>query len=171
MIYNLLPPNQEAAPKKKLRGRGRYIRKILAIAETFPIDVSDASWYDRWHYHPDWHGYGNLSWRLRKAHLHAMTKAYGNFAKQLSGYKNQYQLYLYLDSSDSSQDAVFIHTPNPNGNSFPVKYDDVEWGIPNIAEYFEASLPNYRFRSGKMNWRGADVYFIYSPEFGVSIEA
>jgi hypothetical protein len=171
MIQLLLPSNPKAAPKKKFRGRGSYIRKVLAEASTQAIGIGHSTWYDQWHYHADWDGYGNLCWRIRATILHALATAFERFVKQLQELNKPYQVWIYLNASDSGQDAVFVHTQNPNQSEFPVIFEEVHWGLPELSDYFNDLIPGYDLRAGTQNWMGADIYFIYSPGFGIPLES
>jgi hypothetical protein len=170
MIHQLLPPNPNAAPKKKLRGRGRYIRKMLTEATTQRVGAGHSEWYDQWHYHADWDGYGNLGWPLRETILRALATAFDRFAKQLPELNKLYQIWIYMNAGDSGQDAVFVHTPNPNQSEFPLVFDEATWGVPALSNYFEGLLPGYRIRAGTQKWMGADIYFVYSPDVGIALE-
>jgi hypothetical protein len=56
-------------PHRKVRGRRRYYRQLEHKASNFI--VREDTGYDRMHWHADWPGMGNLSWRERRSHLHA----------------------------------------------------------------------------------------------------
>ena len=62
---------------KKLRGGRRYYRALTSRAESFRIDLSETSWYDLWHTHFDWCGYGRRGRRHRRPHLEALFTAFG----------------------------------------------------------------------------------------------
>src|SRR5512135_1299736 len=62
----------DRAPRGTFRGGRRYFRNIAARAERVTIEPLADSWWDHWHYHADWHGWGNLSWRLRLGHLRVL---------------------------------------------------------------------------------------------------
>ena len=55
---------------KKFRGQRRYYRSLASnfVHENLDFD----SWFDLWHTHIDWKGYGNLSWKHRKSHLESL---------------------------------------------------------------------------------------------------
>lgn len=166
MLHRLLPPNRKEAPRKKLRGIKRYFRRLFSKVEALELDVSEGAWYNFWHYHPDWYGYGNLNWPMRARHLEALAKAFGRFAQQLATSSRPYQLWIYLDANDSSQDAVYIHTPNPH-SEFPRVMEWADWGCSEVSEYFEALLPGIRLRAGR--WKSAE-YYLYATDIGIALE-
>ncbi len=121
MIANLFPPNQSNIPIKKFRGKKRCFRKIIRNAKGFSLSVNQEDWYDMGHYHMDWEGYGNITWKVRLKHIEALCLIYKECANVLEAYPKPYQLWIYLNQKDSGQDAVFIHTPNPDHDNFPCK--------------------------------------------------
>ncbi len=54
---------------------------------------------------------------------------YQNIQFQINKAKFTSQVFILISNSDSSQDAVYIHTENPNGTEFPEKFSGVQWGI------------------------------------------
>lgn len=158
------------APKRKIRGKRRYFKKVQIKAEKFSLPLTNEDWYDDWHYHADWEGVGNLGWNHRKQHILSLCHVYKNIAENLKSYPNRHQLWFYLNQGDAGQDAVFIHTPNPNGENFPKKMNNTTWGEPIIESFFAELLPQYSFRSGYCYWLGTKTFFIYSPSIGESIE-
>lgn len=169
LIHDLFPPDPSAAPRKKLRGRRSYFRRLCREVDQLALDFSDEGWFDRWHHHPDWRGYGHLDWSVRRQHLEVLAYSFDALAGRLGGFPKSYQLWLVLNPRDSSEDGVFIHSPNPNEDNFPVS-QDVEWGVPLLSDYFESLLPGYSLRAGKGGSESAVVYFLYSPQHGVPLE-
>ena len=86
------------------------------------------------HWHVDWRGLGNLSWRERRSHLVALFAFYGRVLAQIEEWSEPHQCRLQIDAADSSQDAVFLHTSNPNATNSPHSFDYVRW---------EAEAPEY----------------------------
>lgn len=163
MLAHLLPPTRREAPRKKLRGKKRYFRRVCARAEALSLSVGDEDWYDLWHYHPDWYGYGNRSWAMRARHLEAV--AYAQCARQLSRFSQPYQLWIYLDAHDASQDAVYVHSPNPNRSNFPLVFDGAEWGVSEVAQFFADLLPGYRLMAARL----PGGYLVCSPDVGLPL--
>jgi hypothetical protein len=169
MLHRLLLPNRKEAPRKKIRGLKRYFRRVFRGAESFCQDVNldESSYFAYHHYHPDRFGYGNLNWRMRARHLEAIAFVFATLAQQLNQFDKPHQVWIYLDA-DAQYDAVYVHSPNPNGDNFPLTLDDAEWGVPEVSGYFEALLPGYHLRAGR--WSNSDSYYIYSPDLGVPLE-
>src|SRR5258708_27262684 len=79
------------------------------------------SWFDLWHTHVDWGGEGNKDWKKREKFLTELLGLYEQYKVSLSKYPRDYQLWVKIDDKDSGQDAVYIHTKNPNTDNFPIK--------------------------------------------------
>jgi len=114
---------------KKQRGLKRYY-KDLAIKNDFDqIDLdldNPESWFDNWHLHFDWKGYGNNSFRSRRPHLDKLFRHFDILVEKTKDLKNQFQLYAILLDHDSYSDALFLHTPNPNNSQFPFQISDLQ---------------------------------------------
>lgn len=176
-VANLLPShpykprggNQRG--RRKIRGQRGYYRRIMQKAQGFVPDLAPEHWYDYWHYHADWPGYGNLSWKHRKAHLAAHCEVFKAFVRLTTDYPLPHQLWLHLDTGDSGQDSVYFHTPNPNGdgNHFPWKPTEIRWGLPMLEEYL-GELLMMPVRAGAQTYhsggRSHHNYSIYSPAHG-----
>ena len=114
---------------KKHRGLKRYYRN-LAIKNDFDnmpwLDLGNSkTWFDNWHLHFDWKGYGNDSLKRRKPHLDKLFRHFNILVDRAKEIKTDFQLYSVLLDSDSSGDALFLHTPNPNNSQFPFKVADL----------------------------------------------
>ncbi len=171
MINRLLPTKKSRAQKKKFRGQNRYFKKLFEKAASLTIDIGDSDWYDQWHSHIDWDGYGNLRWRFRLLHLQALAVSFKRCAEQLEHFRKPYQLYLYLNSGNSQDDGVFLHTENPNRSEFPCIFEDSTWSENEVSGFFQELLPEYSFRAGTQCWQGQQIYLIYAKGIGIPIEA
>lgn len=153
--------------RRRFRGRKRYYQSIQTKPQDFLPDLSPEHWYDFWHYHADWPGYGNLGWKHRKAHIRAHCLVFANFVRLLADYSQPYQLWLYLDVEDSGQDAAYFHTPNPNGDGdhFPATLPNVQRGIPALEQYLSEILM-VPIRAGIEKWPSGSMFYVYFPVHG-----
>jgi len=93
---------------------------------------NESSWFDLWHTHTSCEDEENVSWEKRAACLQELIELYHYFNKQLENYPKPFQLWIEIWENDPAEDAVYIHTANPNSNNFPVK---VEAGVePEISD-------------------------------------
>ena len=106
---------------------GRYYRQLEHRSSGYVLEVEPESWWDYWHQHMDFKGWGNLGWRHRRLHLRAHLQVMARMGLQLRQLPNPFQLWLWVDGEDAGQDAVYIHSPNPQ-SQFPVIFDGARWG-------------------------------------------
>src|SRR5688572_5584973 len=115
---------------KKHRGLRRYYENLATqndLEKAKWLDFNDAKmWFDNWHMHFDWEGYGNNSFKRRKPHLDKLFRHFDFLVERTKDLKSEFQLYAILLDFDSSNDALFLHTPNPNKSQFPLKIPDLK---------------------------------------------
>jgi len=115
---------------RKHRGLKRYYRN-LAIRNDLDkatwLNFADPkTWFDNWHVHFDWKGYGNKSFKRRKPHLDKLFRHFDLLVNKTKILKTDFQLYTILLDFDSYSDALFLHTPNPNNSQFPFMVSDLQ---------------------------------------------
>ena len=98
-----------------------YYTGIWRKARSYKVDMAGKRWCDLWHQHFDWDGAGNASWRDRRRHLAVLLHAFRRAQAELASFHGEHQVFVIVSPSDSASDAVFVHTPNPNGTPFPVE--------------------------------------------------
>ena len=147
-------PDPELAPTRpprKVRGRRRYYRALARDAERFAVEPGE--WFDYMHWHPDWFGMGNVRWRQRRAHLAALFTMFRRLAAQTAAWDRAHQVWVQIDAIDSAQDAVYLHTPNPNADNFPNRFEHVAWGedVPERLREFLTD-PTWEFGRSDVRW-------------------
>jgi hypothetical protein len=170
MIADHFPTHPERAPQKRFRGQKRYYRRVFHEAQQFSLSLEEEDWYDLWHYHADWPGYGNLSWRQRRSHIEALCCVFLNIAQQAQTCSKPYQLWMYFDLQEAGQDAVYFHTPNPNSSNFPVRLTGVTWGFSAIESFLSDMLSSLPLRAAVGTGKNAGHFSVYSPARGHSLE-
>lgn len=125
-------------PRKRFRNARRYYRALERGAAQLRVDIDD--WFDYWHTHADWRGDGNRGARHRRRHLASSFTMFRRLLEQADGARGPVQVFMLIDALDSSQDAVYVHTPNPNRDNFPMRYESTEWDfrVPAILREFLA---------------------------------
>ncbi len=108
---------------KKFRGKRRYFKNLELEFNSFssPAYIDPDVWFNDWHEHPDFSGYGNASLRIRKAHLRIALSALQNMRQKLAEKQIEHQLYITIVLEDASQDALHVHSTNPDGTPFPLE--------------------------------------------------
>jgi len=138
----------------------------LASEATEPLNGPDG-WFDLWHYHADFSGYGNLSASHRRRHLAAHADFFRRAAGDLHQRSEPFQLWLYLNRSDAGTDAVYVHTPNPNGTPFPLRPQVDDWEETGLAAILEGEFELPPVRVGRDTYSN---FYAYAPGIGVSLE-
>jgi hypothetical protein len=193
-----LRPRPWKAPRSKFRGKRKYFRKVARRAEAFRVDLNPPCWWDFWHYHADWPGWGNLGWRYRLEHLRALAVVFRRVLEASPSIPVPFQTYIFVYARDAGQDGVYIHSPNPNEPNFPLNVAAAmrSWELVNgdaagnesatciwadaaLDETWAALLPGLRLRVARTSWPGKDeegapcvetAYYVYSPDAGVPLE-
>ena len=64
--------------------------------------------------------------------------------------------------------AVFIHTPNPNADNFPLKIENLSWDCP-IPTSFKDLINLNEFNVGYYKWETHNYYIIQSKSNGIKL--
>jgi hypothetical protein len=158
---------------KKQRGLRRYYRNLskqndFDKATWLNFSIPD-TWFDNWHLHFDWKGLGNNSFKRRKPHLDKLFRHFELLAEKTKDLMLDFQLYAILFDHDSSNDALFLHTPNPNGNAFPNKLQGLSLKsnlTNNDLEKYIKSLTGFKCLYGKAE---ENFCLLYKEHVGQSL--
>jgi hypothetical protein len=112
---------------KKFRGKRRYFRNLKKEEnlDAYNLDFGSDGWFDFWHTHLDFFGYGNNSVKIRKAHIKAYLSLYCKLEEKLEEWGKTYQLWIGISNEDAGADAIYIHSVNPNEDNFPFKISNL----------------------------------------------
>jgi hypothetical protein len=118
-----MPPHPERAPRRAFREQRRYFRRVHRLAAAWSPVIEPAAWWQAWHYHADWPGWGNRRHRWRREHLRALCRVFRTIVDARDRFATPFQAWIQLDHDDAGQDATFLHTPNPHATPFPLSFD------------------------------------------------
>lgn len=179
-MITALTSTRARRPRRRFRGKRRYFRRVLRDAASFRIDHGADHWWDLWHYHADWPGWGNVRWRYRREHLRALANVFIRISQTAENFTTPFQVWIYLSGRSAGEDATYLHTPNANKTPFPVVIaGDIDWEHQAFLSLFRELLPNLPLRIGEARIfdeyaeppRVTTSFFIYSPSVGVPLEA
>lgn len=156
---------------KKFRGKRRYFRNLqeLENVQTSYITLDKDAWFDFWHTHLDFEGIGNIRLKFRREHVKAHLNFYKSLLVQMDSIKKTYQSWVYIHMDDAGQDAVYIHTPNPNSDNFPYENDDIDWGC-SVPEFLNDLVDLNTYRVGFLNSPYEQAYYIQAKSYGVPLQ-
>lgn len=128
----------------------------------------ESSWFDLWHAHTECENVEGFSWNKRAICVQEFIELYRYFQTQLVNYPKPFQLWIEIWENDSAEDAVYIHTRNPNSNNFPVK---VGAGVePEISDTdLIAWFKKQHFEIIIRKMLDDNVIYLYSNEVGIPL--
>ena len=159
----------------KLRGRKKYYRNLInhEIPEWIDFDKTDI-WFDFFHQHIDNKDIGNERWKSREQHLNALFTLAEKYEIELSKMNCDYQFWININERDSDDDAIYIHTKNPNKSEFPVKvknYHNLKSKNENLEKYIESKAYKIiRFPVYDENKSEMINYYLYKDGLGISMD-
>ena len=116
------------------------------------------SWFDYWHTHPDWKAKGNKSLGDRVAVASQTYKLLNHAETLLKSRGPSVQCWATFCES-TTDNAIYIHSQNPNGSPFPYQFDGIQWGVEPPQE--AASLIDLqKHEIGKFDYTDCIVYAI-----------
>lgn len=121
-----------------------------------------ADWFDLWHTHVDWRGEGNPRPDIRRECIRALFTAWAQVEAMAARRVGPWQSWLVFNAADSGQDAVYLHTPNPNRDNFPYPFAGVTWGSappPWLVEFLTPAM-----KVGQSEFEGATLYWVRRAE-------
>jgi len=160
----------------KRRGLRRYFRNLKnqKLPKFLDFSGSEQSWFDFYHLHIDDTGLGNRSWKARKQHLDVLFDLAGKVEAALQQYPKDYQYWIEIDEKDSVEDAIYIHSKNPNGSIFPIRLNfdnEVEVRKTTLLEYLRER--DYQVEKKELvnaNGKAGTTYFLYKDGVGIKIK-
>lgn len=116
-------------------------------------------WFDLWHTHVDWRGEGNADPDVRRECLRVLFAAWERVEALGTTLAVPWQSWVVINVEDSGQDAVYLHTPNPNRDNFPYPFRDVAWGaVP--PEWLAEFVAGDEYDVGRSEFEGAGLYWV-----------
>lgn len=92
-----------------------------------------SSWFDLWHTHPDFKSKGNRFPELRTAVARITYEAFLHAEQLVAASRQSVQVFATI-CADTGDNAVYLHTANPNGTPYPHEFHGITWGVSLPAE-------------------------------------
>jgi hypothetical protein len=146
--------------------RSKHAPKISALAfrdvvkkETNRRPPNLNSWFDMWHHHIDWNGDGKLSALHHQFHLWAIFRTLRRYENLVQSRREPCQVFAYVNEQSPENDAVYIHTANPNGTTFPMEPEVKEW-LKQLPFWLSRHISLINYRVGVNTYEGEKYYFV-----------
>jgi hypothetical protein len=146
--------------EQKLRGGRRYFRKLQNWPACVVVELGGPNWYDFWHLHPDFRGWSRQSGKARRAHLVVLFRAFERVLQQVASCTEPAQVFVSINTKDSSGNAIYVHTPNPNSDKFPYQFDDYVWQGVRVPPWLVEFIDPDRHEVAETFWHGEKRYVV-----------
>jgi hypothetical protein len=92
---------------------------------------------------------------------------------KLDDFEKPFQYWIEIYENDSWDDAVYIHTENPNQSTFPASLtfdSDIKITNTNLKDYIQSK--NYVIKTKNLLEDGKPIigYFLQKKDFGLTLE-
>jgi hypothetical protein len=121
--------------------------------------IQEDDWFDLWHIHVDSTGAGNQSPTLRHEYLEQLFTTFNQLCNRIRNWKKPRQTWVLIDAIDSSQDAVYLHTENPNDENFPYEFEGVIWGS-SPPEWLREFILYEKYEFGMSDYDGNRMFWV-----------
>ena len=136
-----------------------YYRKLSKKSRRFAVRMDQRLWCDLYHQHFDMPGKGNEGRVHRTRHLNALLTALCRARIELAQLEQPHQLFAYVDLKNSGNDALYVHTPNPNGTPFPSPIEAVS--TPAAAPpLLAARIDSSRYEVRRYNGLNTTIFYV-----------
>ena len=110
------------------------------LIESLDFSGGPNSWFNLWHTHVDWDGKGSKDWETRRQNIGLLVELFKIVKNRLINYPKPFQLWILISEGDRSQNALYLHSPNPNEDNFPIrvkKENELCQNDKNLKNYLE----------------------------------
>jgi len=138
------------------------------IIDSLNLSGDTKSWFDLWHLHIEVDPEIETEWTIRIESLHELLRLFKRLQEKLKKYPNDYQLWIEIYDESIGDDAIFIHSKNPNSDNFPIK---ASTEFPPTSENLKLKkllLEQGLSVAGQKMMEG-NVYFLYDETAGVPL--
>ncbi len=144
--------------RRYIKKMNRYWAKEIEKAKASIEACEFTSWFDFWHTHPDWKGKGNKDCEAW-AWVTNITYELLGYTEQLAfGEGDRLQVWATI-CEDSGNNAIYLHSDNPNNTPFPYDFAGVEWGLV-LKPEGKLNIDYLQHEVGKKKYGDETVYFI-----------
>lgn len=148
----------------------KELQQLQVASDAFSLELRSGSWFELMHWHPDIHGIGNTNANARSVCLSVSRQYFEKVLAELSAWGRPSQCWFIADENDSGEDAIYVHTPNPNRENFPYRFDEVTWKvIP--PSWLVLHFPETLFVHGQSQFDGGVLHWVVPGNSPATINA
>jgi hypothetical protein len=143
----------------------------LSIGEprNFSVDLRTENWFDLSHTHFDWPGHGRRGARHRRQHLAALFTAFRRAIEQTRTAERPLQVWVSIaPDNEPEQDALYVHSPNPNGTQFPYAFRGVQWNA-NAPPFLRDFVADPSWDLGRLDADG-QIWYVVREKLAAPLE-
>jgi hypothetical protein len=96
-----------------------------------------------------------------------LIELFTQLKSELKQYSKDYQLWILIDEQDSGEDAVYIHSENPNENNFPLLVENVRPDIEN--EKLKAFIDSLNLTVVQVNTLEGKLFYLFDEKAGIPL--
>ena len=96
---------------------------INVIVQGMDFSGSKRSWFDLWDLHLEESEDNHLDSKSLESYLKELIDYYNFFRLKLKRFPKPFQLWIEIYEEEFSQNAIYIHSINPNNENFPIQYN------------------------------------------------
>jgi hypothetical protein len=138
------------------------------IIDNLNFSGDNKSWFDLWHHHIEVHPENETDWTIRIESLHELVRLFKRLKEKLKKYPSDYQLWIEIYDEYVGDDAIYIHSKNPNSDNFPIKASTEFPPKSENPELKKLLLEQGLSIAGQRMMEG-NVYFLYDENAGVAL--
>lgn len=127
--------------------------------ESGPRLPGPSEWFDLWHTHIFPGSDDSLGPQARRDGLRSLFEAWGRVEVAACRLTRPWQSWLVIDPADPIQDAIYLHSPNPNRDNFPYPFEGVNWGAE-IPRWLEEFVTGSDVEIGRSVSEEAELYWV-----------
>ena len=125
----------------------------------------EEDWCDLWHTHVDWQGAGNHGIQERREFLNQLLRLFLAVETHTESWTKPKQQWVVIHENDSREDAVYLHTWNPNRDNYPYAFDGVEWNT-DLPGWLDGLIDIQAYECGRRCVDGETTYWIRRRHIG-----
>ena len=141
---------------------------ITKIVQGMDFSGSKRSWFDLWHLHLEESENIHLNSKNLEGYLKVLIDHFNFFRVKLEKFPKPFQLWIEIDEEEFTQNAVYIHSTNPNHDNFPIQY-----GSNNNIRLKNQNIESFMLGQGlsfkAIQTVNGNIFCFYDVNFGVPL--